>query len=72
MTLKKVIVRLSHACSKPGLFFVVLTRVHRPDNLLLDDDFPALSIIRRQLLHPDDAARQQWERRMLVLFSRTI
>ena len=63
---------MSHACSKPDVLFVALTRVRHPDNLLLDDDFPAYSTIRRQLLHPNFAARQRWERRTLVLFSRTI
>ena len=72
MTLEKVIVRLSHACSKPGVLFVALTCVRHPDNLFLDGDFPAFSTLRRQLLHPSFAARQRWERRMLVLFSRTI
>ena len=72
MTLEKVIVSLSHACSKPGVLFVALTRVRHPDNLLLKDDFPAFSMIRRQLLHPNFIARQKWERRMLVLFSLTV
>ena len=72
MTLHNVVVSLSHACSKPGVLFVALTRVRHPDNLFLEDDFPACSVIRRQLLHPNFAARQKWERRMLVVFSRTI
>ena len=72
MTLEKVIVSLSHACSKPGVLFVALTRVRHPDNLLLEDDFPAFSMIRRQLSHPNFIARQKWERRMLVLFSLTV
>ena len=72
MTLDKVIVSLSHACAKPGVLFVALTRVRHPDNLLLEDDFPAFSTIRRQLYHPNFLARQKWERRMLVLFSRTV
>ncbi len=72
MTLEKVIVSLSQACSKPGVLFVALTRVRHPDCLLLEDDFPAFSTIRKQLHHPSFSARQRWERRMLVLFSRTI
>ena len=51
MTLDKVIVSLSHTCAKPGVLFVALTRVRHPDNLLLEDDFPSFSTIRRQLLH---------------------
>ena len=61
MTLAKVIVKLSSACSKPGVLFVALSRVRHPDNLLLEDDFPAFSVIRRQLSHPSFAARQRWE-----------
>ena len=72
MTLSKVIVKLSSACSKPGVLFVALSRVRHPDTLLLEDDFPAFSVIRRQLAHPSFAARQRWERRMCVLFSRTV
>ena len=72
MTLAKVIVKLSAACAKPGVLLVALTRVRHPDRLLLEDDFPAFSVIRRQLAHPSFAARQQWERRMRAFFSRTI
>jgi hypothetical protein len=72
MTLAKVIVKLGGACSKPGVLFVALTRVRHPDALLLEDDFPAFSVIRRQLAHPSFAARQRWERRMRVTFSRTL
>ena len=72
MTLAKVIVKLGSACSTPGVLFVALTRVRHPDNLLLEDDFPAFSVIRRQLAHPSFAMRQRWERRMRVVFSRTI
>ena len=72
MTLAKVIVKLASACSKPGVLFVALTRVRHPDHLLLEDDFPAFSVIRKQLLHPSFSARQSWERRMRVLFSRTL
>ena len=68
----KVIVKLSSACSKPGVLFVALTRVRHPDHLLLEDDFPAFSVIRKQLAHPSFAARQHWERRMRVFFSRTV
>ena len=72
MTLAKVIVKLSHACAKPGVLFVALTRVRHPDCLLLEDDFPAFSVLRRQLTNPSFAARQLWERRMRVFFSRTV
>ena len=72
MALDKVIVRLSHNCSKPGVLFVALTRVRHPNDLLLDDDFPSYLTIRRQLLHSNFAARQQWECGTIVLFSRTI
>ena len=72
MTFSKVIVKLSSACSKPGVLFVAITRVRHPDDLLLEDDFPALSVIRKQLAHPSFDKRQQWEKQMRVLFSRTI
>ena len=42
------------------------------DCLLLEDDFPAFSVLRRQLTNPSFAARQLWERRMRVFFSRTV
>jgi len=72
MTLDKVTVSLSHACVKPGVLFMALTRVRHPDNLLVEDVFPSFSTIRRQLLHPNFQARQRWECRMLVKFSCTI
>ena len=72
MTLSKVVVKLSAACGKPGVLFVSLTRVRHPDCLLLEDDFPAFSVLRRQLANPSFADRQRWEQRMRVFFSRTV
>ena len=73
MTLAKAVVRLGKlACSKPGVLFVALTRVRHPDHLLLEDDFPAFSDLRKQLLHPSFAARIDWEKRARVFFARTM
>ena len=67
MTLAKAVVRLGKfAASKPGVLFVALTRVRHPDHLLLEDDFPAFSDLRKQLLHPSFSARIIWEKRARV------
>ena len=71
MTLAKVSVKLSAACAKPGVLFIALTRLRHPDNLLLEDDFPAFSVIRKQVNNPSFAARRRWERRMRVCDSET-
>ena len=50
MTLAKVIVKLGAAVREPGVLFVALSRVRHPDDLMLDDDFPALFEILKQTL----------------------
>ena len=37
MTFGRVIVSLSHACAKPVVWFMALTRVRHSDNLLVKD-----------------------------------
>ena len=54
------------------MLFVALTRVRHPDHLLLDDDFPAFSDLRKQVFHPSFAARPAWEKRARVFFARTV
>ena len=49
MTLAKVIVKLGAAVREPGVLFVALSRVRHPDDLMLDDDFPALFEIQANL-----------------------
>ena len=73
MTLSKAVVRLGKtAVSKPGVLFGALTRVRRPDHLLLEDDFPAFSELRKQLCNASFAKRIAWEKRKRVAFARTI
>ena len=61
MTLDKVIVKLGAAVREPGVLFVALSRVRHPDDLMLDDDFPALFEILKQSKHPSFQKRQAWE-----------
>ena len=72
MTLDRVIVRLTKAASAPGVAFVALSRVRHPDHLMLEDSFPDMSTIMRQLANPSYQARQRWERDARVKFSRTV
>ena len=72
MTLDKVIVKLGRAVSEPGVLFVALSRVRHPDDLMLDDSFPALFEILKQAKHPSFAKRQHWEKLMRVRFARTL
>ena len=51
MTLKKAVVKIGVSASKPGVAFVALSRVGHPDDLMLDDDFPALLEILKQSRH---------------------
>ena len=45
MTLDKLIVKIGQAAASPGVLFVALSRVRHPRDLMLDDDFPAMSTI---------------------------
>ena len=72
MTLQKVVVNLGAKASSPGVAFVALTRVRHPDDLLLEDAFPAMATIMRQRDHASFAARVKWEQRQTVLFARTL
>ena len=72
MTLDLAVVRLGSAASNPGVAFVTLSRVRHPDDLMLDDDFPAMSTIMRQADSDSFLQRQEWERHARVKFSKTI
>ena len=64
--------KLGAAVREPGVLFVALSRVRHPDDLMLDDDFPALFEILKQTKHPSFEKRQAWEKRMRVKFARTL
>ena len=72
MTLDRAVVRLTRAAASPGVAFVALSRVRHPDHLMLEDSFPDMATIMRQSEKEAFVARQRWERRMRVQFSRTI
>ena len=72
MTLEKAVVRLGRQASSPGVAFVALSRVRHPDHLMLEDTFPDMATIMRQNEKESFAARQRWERKMRVFFSRTV
>jgi hypothetical protein len=72
MTLDRVIVRLTKAASSPAVAFVAMSRVRHPDHLMLEDCFPDMATIMKQADKDSFQARQRWERKMRVLFSRTI
>ena len=72
MTLDKVIVKLGASVSEPGVLFVALSRVRHPNDLMIDDDFPALFEILKQTKHPSYQKRQQWEKIMCAKFARTL
>ena len=72
MTLAKVIVKLGAAVREPGVLFVALSRVKHPDDLMLDDDFPAFFEILKQSKHPSYLKRQHWEKLMRAKFARTL
>ncbi len=48
MILDKVICRIGKAAASPGVLFIALSRVRHPNDLMLDDEFPALSSIMQQ------------------------
>ena len=72
MTLDRAVVRLTRAAASPGVAFVALSRVRHPDHLMLEDSFPDMATIMKQSEKEAFVARQRWERRMRVQFSRTI
>ena len=51
---------------------MALTRVRHPDDLLLEDTFPSMSVPMKQKDHPAFQLRQAWERKQEVLFAKTI
>ena len=72
MTLDRAVVRLTKAAASPGVAFVALSRVRHPDHLMLEDSFPDMATIMKQAEKEAFVMRQRWERRMRVLFSKTI
>ena len=72
MTLDRAIVRLTRAATSPGVAFVALSRVRHPDHLMLEDSFPDMATIMKQLEKESFQTRQRWERKMRVLFSQTV
>ena len=72
MTLDRAIVRLTRAAASPGVAFVALSRVRHPDHLMLEDSFPDMATIMKQTEKESFQTRQRWERKMRVLFSRTV
>ena len=51
---------------------MALSRVRHPDDLMLDDEFPALFAILKQTKHPSYQKRQHWEKLMRAKFARTL
>ena len=72
MTLDKAVVQIGHSASKPGIAFTSLSRVQHPDDLMLDDDFPAMNVLMAQAKTESFQQRQSWERCARVKFSGTI
>jgi len=72
MTLDKAVVKICKSATKPGVAFVALSRVRHPDDLMLDDSFPAMSNFMRQRANVSFLKRQKWERRMRVKFAKTL
>ena len=48
MILDKAVVRLGSRAGEAGVAFVALSRVRRPDDMMLEDDFPSMALIQRQ------------------------
>jgi hypothetical protein len=72
MTLRRAVVNLGKAAQRPGVLFVALSRVRRPDDLLLDDNFPDYRLLMRQRRNEAFRQRQHWEKMQRASFSRTI
>ena len=72
MTLDKVVCKVGKAAASPGVLFVALSRVRHPDDLMLDDEFPAYSTIMEQMQSESFKKRVHWERLANLKFSRTI
>lgn len=72
MTLEKAVIHIGNAACKPGVLFVALSRVKHVDDLMLEDDFPALATIIAQRNSKGYEEHQIWEREARVKFSKTI
>ena len=71
MTLEKVIVKIGAKAAAPGVLFTCLSRVRHPDDLMLEDDFPSMSVIMKQKYTESFQKRLHWERLLRVRFART-
>ena len=71
MTLDKAIVNCKQV-SNPGVLFVSLSRVRHYYDVMLEDDFPALSRILKLRHAPGHRLRLAWEKKMLARFGQTV
>ena len=58
--------------ASPGIAFTALTRFRHPDDFALDDSFPDVSTIMRQRETKSFQKRLNFEKRMRIIFSRTL
>ena len=72
MSLDKVMAQLGKAASRPGVAFVALTCVRRPDGLALDDDFPVFSVFQKQKRRETFQKRTHWEKWAWAAFACTV
>ena len=71
MTLDKAIVNCKQV-TNPGVLFVSLSRVRHYFDVMLEDDFPALSRILKLRNAPGHRLRLAWEKKMLARFGETV
>ena len=72
MTIEKGGVRMGAKAGEPGKLFTALTRFPHPDCFMLDDSFPDMRTIMQQRHSLSFSKRQEWEKHMRILFSRTL
>ena len=70
MTLDKAIVNTKQV-THPGVLFVSLSRVRHYMDLMLEDDFPALSHILKLRYAAGHSLRLAWEKKMMARFGQT-
>ena len=71
MTLDKAILRCKQTW-RPGMLFVGLSRVRHCMDLMLEDDFPALSQILKLRSQSGYRMRLRWEQKMRARFGHTV
>ena len=72
MTLDIGVVAIGKKAASPGIAFTALTRFRHPDDVALDDSFPDVSTIMRQRETKSFQKRLNFEKRMRIIFSRTL